>query len=81
MPSVLFPSPAGLAGEIVTQVACGNRHSLAITAGGRLFAFGLNNEGQCDPPGVAVDALRSARRAFGQAQGAWDAAEQKVGAA
>lgn len=32
--------------EIVTQVACGEHHSLILTAGGNIFGCGSNSEGQ-----------------------------------
>ncbi|XP_020610535.1 probable E3 ubiquitin-protein ligase HERC4 [Orbicella faveolata] len=34
------------AGVIITQVACGARHSLALTTGGFFFAWGDNKNGQ-----------------------------------
>ena len=42
------PTLVGLPGEIgpVTQVAAGANHSLAVTASGQLYAFGLNTFGQ-----------------------------------
>ena len=42
------PTPVSLPGEIgpVTQVAAGGAHSLAVTASGQLYAFGLNGTGE-----------------------------------
>jgi alpha-tubulin suppressor-like RCC1 family protein/uncharacterized protein YecT (DUF1311 family) len=42
------PTLVGLPGEIgpVTQVAAGANHSLAVTASGQLYAFGLNDAGE-----------------------------------
>ena len=42
------PAPVSLPGEIgpVTQVAAGGAHSLAVTASGQLYAFGLNGTGE-----------------------------------
>jgi alpha-tubulin suppressor-like RCC1 family protein/uncharacterized protein YecT (DUF1311 family) len=42
------PTPVSLPGEIgpVTQVAAGTADSLAVTAGGQLYAFGLNDTGE-----------------------------------
>jgi alpha-tubulin suppressor-like RCC1 family protein len=42
------PTPVSLPGEIgpVTRVAAGGAHSLAVTASGQLYAFGLNGEGE-----------------------------------
>ena len=42
------PEPVSLPGEIgpVTQVAAGGAHSLAVTASGQLYAFGLNGTGE-----------------------------------
>ncbi|KAJ5155619.1 hypothetical protein N7492_008422 [Penicillium capsulatum] len=43
-----------LAGCKVTQVACGDYHSLALTQDGRLFAWGDNSSGQLGMPFVAA---------------------------
>jgi alpha-tubulin suppressor-like RCC1 family protein/uncharacterized protein YecT (DUF1311 family) len=42
------PTPVSLPGEIgpVTQIAAGGAHSLAVTASGQLYAFGLNGTGE-----------------------------------
>ncbi len=42
------PTLVGLPGEIgpVTQIAAGEFHSLAVTASGQLYAFGLNDGGE-----------------------------------
>ena len=42
------PTLVGLPGEIgpVTQVAAGGGHSLAVTASGQLYAFGINGTGE-----------------------------------
>lgn len=36
-----------LKGEIVTQVAVGKAHIVALTKEGDIFTFGMNNKGQC----------------------------------
>jgi alpha-tubulin suppressor-like RCC1 family protein len=36
----------GLGAETVAQIASGDRHSLALTKGGQLFAWGDNTFGQ-----------------------------------
>ena len=33
-------------GTLITQISCGNSHSLILSADGRAFSFGLNNYGQ-----------------------------------
>ena len=39
--------PKSLSFEVyITQIACGNAHSMFISRDGHLFAFGSNNEGQ-----------------------------------
>ena len=37
---------AGLTGESVAQLACGWRHTVAVTSGGRFFAWGRGVNGQ-----------------------------------
>ena len=37
-----FPLPLG---SPVLKVACGGMHTLAVTAGGQLFSWGVNDEG------------------------------------
>ena len=32
---------------VVTQIALGKAHAVALTAKGQLFSFGINNKGQC----------------------------------
>ena len=50
---VFLPKPiAGLSGIGVTKLACGDTHTLAVTAEGRLFSFGRNQNGQL---GVGTD--------------------------
>lgn len=50
---MFLPKPiVGLSGIGVTQLACGDTHTLAVTAGGQLFSFGRNQNGQL---GVGTD--------------------------
>ena len=50
---VFLPKPiAGLSGIGVKKLACGDTHTLAVTAGGALFSFGRNQNGQL---GVGTD--------------------------
>jgi Putative Ig domain/Regulator of chromosome condensation (RCC1) repeat len=46
------PTVVGLSGEVgsVTQVAAGADHSLAVTASGLLYAFGINSSGELGSP-------------------------------
>ena len=44
---VFLPKPIpALSGIGVTRLACGDTHTLAMTADGRLFSFGRNENGQ-----------------------------------
>lgn len=44
---VFLPKPvAALSGIGVQRLACGDTHTLAMTASGRLFSFGRNQNGQ-----------------------------------
>lgn len=51
---------AGLAAHDVTAVACGGAHTVALTADGSVFTFGMNDKGQlghtAKQPCVAVRA-------------------------
>lgn len=42
-----LPNPIkGLAGMEITQVACGDTHTIALSTNGKLYAFGRNQNGQ-----------------------------------
>lgn len=42
-----LPNPIkGLAGMEITQVACGDTHTIALSSNGKLYAFGRNQNGQ-----------------------------------
>jgi alpha-tubulin suppressor-like RCC1 family protein len=47
----LLPLPAALQGERLAQVACGSRHSVAVTAHGEAYAWG---RGMCGQLGVVA---------------------------
>ena len=51
-----FPAPAR-----VVQVACGERHTLLLTADGHVFAFGDNSNGQLGRSGVDTSSSSPAR--------------------
>ncbi|XP_014671281.1 PREDICTED: secretion-regulating guanine nucleotide exchange factor-like [Priapulus caudatus] len=44
--SVVFQKVEGLEGETITKVACGWEHTLALSAGGKLYSCGSNLHGQ-----------------------------------
>jgi len=44
--------------QVVTQIALGKAHAIALTNKGRIYTFGINNKGQCGRdfnPGAAKD--------------------------
>ena len=44
----------------IVQVAAGYEHSLALTRAGRVVAWGMNDEGQCNVPSGMVDVVQVA---------------------
>lgn len=54
---VFIPQPIrALSGRSIVKVACGDTHTLAVTAEGELFSFGRNQNGQLGL-GTTNDAL------------------------
>jgi hypothetical protein len=69
-------SHARSAGNCCMQVSCGSRHTVALTATGRVFAWGLNKHGQCCTAAGTGVAKRAAAEAAAAATTAsaltWD---------
>jgi alpha-tubulin suppressor-like RCC1 family protein len=45
--STAVPTHVPFPGQSVRQVSCGGAHTVALMTGGSVYAFGLNDEGQC----------------------------------
>lgn len=61
MSDVFVPRPvSGLRGVSVSVVACGDTHTLVVSADGRLYCFGRNQNGQLGL-GTTADALAPER--------------------
>lgn len=71
---VFIPKPiAGLSGIGITRLACGDTHTLALSATGQVYSFGRNQNGQlgtgCDKDSLSpvhIEALRVRSKAIWQ---------------
>ena len=52
-----LPTHVPFPDETVSQVSCGGAHTVALMASGAVYAFGLNDEGQCGQPPTEVQAV------------------------